>query len=248
MTAKAYPLGAPVPGWQPAGVPTGARLSGRLTHVRRLVASDAAPLFARLAPTQAPQDWLYMPVGPFADEAAFGDWLGPATAATDPLFHAMVGADDDVPFGFCAFLNIRPETGSIEIGFIQLAPGFQRSTAFTEAMYLMAKHAFEQGYRRYEWKCDALNLRSRRAAHRLGFSYEGLFRQHLVVKGRNRDTKWFSIIDSEWPALDRRYARWLDPANFDGDGRQKTSLSALTAPRIACHDPDLPPAREKGRP
>ena len=152
----------------------------------------------------------------------------------------MHTADNGLAFGFCSFLNIKPEAGSIEIGFIQVAPDFQRSTHFTEAMHLMAAHAFDMGYRRYEWKCDSLNERSRRAAHRLGFSYEGRFRQALVVKGRNRDTKWFSIIDRDWPAISKAFQNWLSPGNFDHMGRQRVSLSHMTAPQVVQFDPDLP--------
>lgn len=235
------PIGEYLQGWNPAAPPTGARLTGRTASLRRLTSDDARPLFARLHSAKAPQDWLYMPVGPFTSEAEFTDWCTSVAAADDPLFYAMVTNEDDTPFGFCSLMNIKPEGGSIEIGFVMVAPQYQKSTAFTEAMYLMARHAFDLGYRRYEWKCDALNHRSRRAAHRLGFSYEGLFRQAVVIKGRNRDTKWFSIIDSEWPELDKLYARWLDPLNFDEHGQQKLSLSRLTAPHIVQRDPDLPP-------
>ena len=240
MTPHDDPVGAPVPGWQPAGVPDGAPLRGRHAGLRRLAAGDIDPLFARLDPARNPRDWLYMPAGPFATAAAFGDWLGPLAARDDPLFHVMTRAGDEAPFGVCALLDIRPATGVIEVGHVQVAPDFQRTTAFTEAMHLLARHVFALGYRRYEWKCDALNLRSRRAAHRLGFSYEGLFRQHMVVKGRNRDTRWFSIIDRDWPAIGRAHARWLDPGNFDAAGRQRQSLSSLTAPLVACRDPGLP--------
>ncbi len=155
------------------------------------------------------------------------------------MFYTMCAADSDLPFGFCSFLNIKPKAGSIEIGFIQVAPGFQRSVRFTEAMYLMAAHAFDLGYRRYEWKCDSMNARSRRAAHRLGFSYEGRFRQALVVKGRNRDTNWFSIIDTEWPDISKALQSWLSPTNFDRSGRQRESLSRMTAPLVVQFDPDF---------
>jgi RimJ/RimL family protein N-acetyltransferase len=130
-----------------------------------------------------------------------------------------------------SYLRIEPAQGSVEVGHLQFSPLMQRTPVATEAMYLMMKHAFELGYRRYEWKCDSLNAGSRRAAARLGFTFEGIFRQAIVYKGRNRDTAWFSVLDSEWPALDAAFQAWLDPGNFDTDGRQRRSLAALRAAR-----------------
>jgi len=141
--------------------------------------------------------------------------------------------------GIASFLRISPEAGSIEVGHICISPAMQRGAAMTEAMFLMMDWAFRAGYRRYEWKCNALNLASRRAAQRLGFSFEGVFRQHLVVKGRNRDTAWFSVIDSEWPALLEAYAAWLHPSNFDARGRQRERLSDLTRLVRTASDPAL---------
>jgi RimJ/RimL family protein N-acetyltransferase len=137
--------------------------------------------------------------------------------------------------GIASYLRIDPHNGSIEVGHINYSPLLQRTPAATEAMYLMMKNAFDLGYRRYEWKCNALNAPSRAAALRLGFSYEGIFRQAAVVKGRNRDTAWYALIDKEWPALKESYLRWLDDSNFDEQGRQRTSLSLLTGPIIKCH-------------
>ena len=141
--------------------------------------------------------------------------------------------------GVASYLRIAPAAGSIEVGHINLAPEIARSRVWTEGMFLMMHHAFALGYRRYEWKCDALNLPSRRAAQRLGFSYEGTFRQMTVVKGRNRDTAWFSVIDTEWGALREAYAAWLSPANFDARGRQRERLSDLTQLVRANSDPGL---------
>lgn len=140
--------------------------------------------------------------------------------------------------GYAFYLNIVPQMRSIEVGNINFSSELQRSAAATEAMYLMMKHAFDAGYRRYEWKCNALNAPSRRAAQRLGFSWEGIFRQHLIVKGRNRDTAWFAITDQEWPKLDAAFQTWLAPENFDGHGEQKTRLSCLTAPIRVATDPE----------
>jgi RimJ/RimL family protein N-acetyltransferase len=148
----------------------------------------------------------------------------------DPQFHAVLERATGEAVGVASYLRIDPAAGSIEVGHINYSPRLQRTIAATEAMYLMMRRAFQLGYRRYEWKCNALNAPSRAAAQRLGLSYEGVFRQAHVVKGRNRDTAWYAAIDTEWPALDRAFQQWLDPANFDDRGRQRTSLSDLTAP------------------
>ncbi len=239
-----YELGEEVRGWTSAQRPSGMELSGQRVVLRRMERADAPALFESLDCRNHVHDWHYMPFGPFESVNELRDWIDSVKDGLDPMFYTMFGADNDLPFGFCSFMNIRPEAGSIEVGCIQVAPDFQRSTDFTEAMYLMAVHAFSLGYRRYEWKCDALNVRSRRAAHRLGFSYEGMFRQALVVKGRNRDTKWFSIIDRDWPDVSQALRAWLSPGNFDGAGRQRRSLSRMTAPLVVQFDPDLP---EPGR-
>jgi RimJ/RimL family protein N-acetyltransferase len=150
--------------------------------------------------------------------------------STDPQFFAIVDPASARAVGVASYLRITPASGSIEVGHINYSPLLQRKPAATEAMYLMMANAFDLGYRRYEWKCDALNAPSRSAAQRLGLSYEGIFRQATVVKGRNRDTAWYASIDSEWPALRNAFLRWLDPANFDAAGKQKQSLGSLTAP------------------
>jgi RimJ/RimL family protein N-acetyltransferase len=151
-------------------------------------------------------------------------------APADPQFHAIIDLATGKVGGVASYLRIDPAAGSIEVGHINFSPRLQRTVAATEAMYLMMKRAFELGYRRYEWKCHALNAPSRAAAQRLGFSYEGIFRQARVDKGRNRDTAWYAAIDADWPALDRAFSSWLDPANFDEIGQQRTSLSSLTDP------------------
>lgn len=228
--------GAAVPGFQPPQRPDGLTLTGRFVTVAPLRAADAGPLFSAFAGEDAL--WDYMPVGPFADEGALALWLDRAESSSDPVFFGFAprGAP---PNGFGSFLRIAPEAGSIEVGFLAFSPALQRTIASTEAMYLMMKWAFEAGYRRYEWKCNALNLASRRAAQRLGLSFEGVFRQHMIVKGRNRDTAWFAAIDREWPALSAAFETWLDPANFDESGRQATRLRDLTRPILAATDPAL---------
>jgi len=174
--------------------------------------------------------WAWLPYGPFEDAAAHRAWMAQACTGDDPLFFAVVDAGDDRALGIASYLRITPEAGTIEIGHIAFSPALQRTAAATEALTLMIRCAFGLGYRRIEWKCNALNAPSRRAARRLGFSYEGVFRQAAVVKGRNRDTAWYAMIDSEAPALLAAYDRWLDPANFDAAGRQRVRLSDLTAP------------------
>jgi RimJ/RimL family protein N-acetyltransferase len=169
-----------------------------------------------------PRLWDYLPYGPFTREE-WHEWFAASCASRDPLFFALLV--DGVPLGQASYLRIEPEHGVIEIGHIALGPELQRTPAATEAMYLLARHAFDDlGYRRLEWKCDALNARSRRAAERLGFTFEGIFRQHMIVKGRNRDSAWFSIIDREWPERRAAFEAWLDPANFDATGRQLKPL------------------------
>ncbi|HEX3684211.1 MAG TPA: GNAT family protein [Bryobacteraceae bacterium] len=174
--------------------------------------------------------WTYMFHGPFYDRETFDAHLRAKSASEDPFFFALLDARSGRALGHAAYMRITPEHRSIEVGNILYTPALQRTVAATEAMYLMARHAFETlGYRRYEWKCNALNDASRRAALRLGFQFEGIFRQHMIVKGRSRDTAWFAMLDSEWPARKAALERWLRPANFAAQGTQKASLSALTA-------------------
>lgn len=174
------------------------------------------------------QLWQYLFEGPFSDRAAFDIHLKRIAASEDPLFFAIVDSASGRAVGYAAYMRIEPVHRVIEVGSILFAPRLQQTPHATEAMYLMARHVFEDlGYRRYEWKCNALNAPSRRAALRFGFSFEGIFRQHMIVKGRNRDTAWFSMLDSEWPLRKANFERWLDPANFAQDGRQKVALSQL---------------------
>jgi RimJ/RimL family protein N-acetyltransferase len=174
--------------------------------------------------------WAYLPYGPFDSADAYRKWTDGVAAGSDPLFHAVIDTATGKARGVASFLRINPASGSIEVGHINYSPLLQRTPAATEAMYLMMKRVFETGYRRYEWKCDALNARSRAAAQRLGFSYEGVFRQATVYKGRNRDTAWYAAIDSEWPELESAFTRWLDESNFDSDGGQHQRLADLTRP------------------
>jgi RimJ/RimL family protein N-acetyltransferase len=183
--------------------------------------AHAEDLFAAAAGD--PHLWDYLPYGPFADPASLRAHLAAQASSDDPLFFAVVV--DGRAAGVVSYLRIEPEHGCIEIGHIWFGASLQRTPAATEAIYLLARHAFDDlGNRRLEWKCDAANARSRRAAERFGFTFEGVFRQHMIVKGRNRDTAWFSIVDGEWPAVRARFETWLDPKNFDAEGRQRASL------------------------
>ena len=230
------PRGPYVRDWQPPPVPDGAVLDGRYARLEPLSADTHAALLYRAFDGH---DWVwdYMPVGPFASASQFHRWMREATARDDILFYAIYDKETSAWGGFASFLRIKPAAGSIEVGFINMAPQLQRTRAATEAMFLMMDWAFAAGYRRYEWKCDALNRPSRRAAQRLGLSYEGIFRQAVVVKGRNRDTAWFAAIDREWPALKEAFQLWLSPSNFTAEGQQRERLSDLTALVRAADDP-----------
>ena len=229
-------LGAPVPDWRPPLPPARAAQEGRWCRIEPLdAAAHLDQLHAAYMAPDGVRVWDYLPYGPFAERESYAAWLRKAAARADPMFFAIrakAGVDGAMgpALGVASYLRIDPDSGSIEVGHISYSPALQRSVAATEAMYLMMRAVFEGGYRRYEWKCNALNATSRRAAQRLGFSYEGVFRQAAVVKGRNRDTAWYAAIDSEWPRLRTAFETWLAPENFDASGRQRWSLSALTAP------------------
>jgi RimJ/RimL family protein N-acetyltransferase len=225
------PLGFRVDGWKPPQRPPRDPMIGRTCRLEPLDPHvHAAQLHAANMLDANHRNWTYLPYGPFASLDEYVGWLNAVTQASDPMFHAIVDLATGEAVGVASYLRIDPIAGSIEVGHINYSPTLQRTIAATEAMYLMMKRAFELGYRRYEWKCNALNMASRAAAQRLGFSYEGVFRQARVDKGRNRDTAWYAAIDTEWPALDRAFRQWLHPMNFDKKGRQLTSLTALTAP------------------
>ena len=205
-------------------------MEGRYCRLEPLdPARHAAALFAANALDTAGRSWTYLPYGPFENLTSYHSWMEQFCAGTDPLFYAIItGAQGAV--GVASYLRIDPAKGSIEVGHLNYSPLLQRTRAATEAMFLMMKHAFELGYRRYEWKCHALNAASRAAAQRLGFSFEGVFRQAAVVKGRNRDTAWYAAIDQEWPALRQAFLQWLAPENFDAQGMQRQRLGDLTGP------------------
>lgn len=236
MPAKQF--GKSLVNWKVPVPPGQAVLEGHTVRLERLSAdAHAADLFSAVSGHD--DLWDYLPYGPFSSASAYHRWMKESASGQDPFFYALRDKGTGLCGGLASFLRITPEAGSIEIGHICLSPQIQRSAAATEMQFLMMDWAFCAGYRRFEWKCDALNVPSRRAAQRLGFSFEGVFRQATIVKGRNRDTAWFSVIDSEWPALREAYRVWLSPANFDEAGRQKERLSDLTRLTRAGSDPTL---------
>jgi RimJ/RimL family protein N-acetyltransferase len=227
------PIGPPVPGWIPPPLPSREPIEGRYVRVAPIDEQFADDLYAAHLQDREGRSWTYLPYGPFANEQDYREWMRATCFAADPLFHAIVDRVTRRAAGVAAYMRITPASGAIEVGHVCFSPLLQRGRGATEAMYLMMKRAFELGYRRYEWKCDALNAPSRAAARRLGFSFEGIFRQATLYKGRSRDTAWYAAIDSEWPALARAFDTWLNPDNFDAAGGQRSKLSDLTHPLLA---------------
>ena len=215
--------------WRPPPRPERVTLEGRHVTIVPLSASDhTAPLYELINDPSEHFMWDYMPVGPFETFEDLKAQMKLWQESADPLFFTIFRKGDQHPVGAYSLLRIKPEHGVIEIGWIWFTSELRRTVAATEALYLLGHYAMTTlGYRRYEWKCNALNQASRRAAERLGFTFEGVFRQHMVLKGKNRDSAWFSILDHEWPAIDAAYQAWLDPDNFDADGVQRKSLSEL---------------------
>ena len=219
------PVGAAVD-WRPGPRLEPVTLTGRTCRLEPLGEEHLDGLYAALCVDSPPSLWTYMPEGPFADRDAFGSYAAHlhALPATVPLSIVLT---EGTPVGIATYLRIDHANGTAEVGYLSYGSALQRSTAATEAMFLMAAHAFEAvGVRRYEWKCDSLNAPSRRAAERLGFTFEGVFRKAVVYKGRNRDTAWFAITDDEWPRIRRAFERWLEPENFDEHGQQAAPLTA----------------------
>lgn len=222
------PIGPPLEGWTPRPFPDATPMIGRYCWIERLEERHAAALFAAYATAKDASSWTYLFSGPFPDERSYADWVKAEAQKRDPQHYAIIDARTESPVGTAAFMRIEPSHGVIEIGHIHYAPALKHSRAATEAMYLFMQRVFDKlGYRRYEWKCDALNAPSCRAAERLGFRFEGIFRQAIVYKGRNRDTAWFSVIDKEWPRLREAFEKWLAPENFTADGAQVKSLTAV---------------------
>jgi RimJ/RimL family protein N-acetyltransferase len=224
------PIGFPMPHWAARPRPPRSAMEGRFCTVELVdPPRHAADLHAAYLLDEEGRNWTYLPHGPFPRFEDFRDWLERESTGDDPLRHAIIERRSGRAVGVASLMRIDPAAGVIEVGGINYAPPLQRTPAATEAMFLMMRRVFDElGYRRYEWKCDSLNAPSRAAAQRLGFRYEGMFRQATVYKGRNRDTCWFSILDSEWPALKLAFERWLDSGNFDATGQQREGLSSLT--------------------
>ena len=224
-----FAVGPEVSGWTARPLPPRRAIEGRFARVEPLDPKHhRADLWRAFSADRAGNGWTYFTYGPFADAAVFSTWLEQVARPDDPLFHTVIDARTGIALGMASYLRIDPANGVIEVGHLHFSPALQRTAVATDAMYLMMARAFDElGYRRYEWKCNDLNLPSREAAQRLGFTFEGVFRQAQVVKDRNRDTAWFSVLDREWPTLKAAFLRWLDPANFDAAGRQRLSLAAL---------------------
>ena len=212
--------------WRPAQRPARAPLEGESVRLEPLdPARHGDDLFAETA--GADSTWDYLAYGPFSGRDEFMRWLEQRAPLDDPLTFAIVDHDLGKALGLASFMRMDPANGVIEIGHIWLSPQLQRTRQATEAIYLMSRYAFELGNRRLEWKCDALNAASRRAAERFGFTFEGVFRQHMVIKDRNRDTAWYSVTDGEWPSRRAAFEAWLSPENFDAAGGQRRSLAEL---------------------
>lgn len=226
------PLGSALPDWVPPPWPPHQLLESRFCRLEPLNPDQhAEALFNAIALDIEGRSWTYLPYGPFESLTQYRRWMTSAIGSQDPLFFAIVDQQTGLAVGLASYLRILPASGSIEVGHLHYSSQLKQRPAATEAMFLLMQQAFELGYRRYEWKCNALNAASRAAAERLGFTFEGIFRQATVVKGHSRDTAWYSIIDSEWPALKQAFLAWLAPENFDAQGKQ---LSRLRAFRASC--------------
>lgn len=232
LNALSQPVGWQVSGWMPRPAPTVRVLEGTYCRLERLdLGRHAKDLFVANQRDVRGESWTYLPYGPFADLASYRRWAARVCITDDPLFYAVIdtdsagGAAAERAVGVLSYLRVQQENGTIEVGHVHYSPLLQRRRGSTEAQFLLMRHAFEDlRYRRYEWKCDALNVPSREAAERLGFTFEGIFRQAQVVKGRNRDTAWYSIVDTEWPSVRDRLVAWLAHENFDDRSHQRLSL------------------------
>ena len=226
-------VGRALPNWIPPNFPPHQSLEGRFCLLEPLdVEKHAKDLFAAHAQDDEGKSWTYLPYGPFPTFKEYCRWMEMVCMGSDPQFYAVVHKDSKEAVGVASCLRISPSSGSIEVGHIHFSELMKRRPAATEAMCLMMKRAFDLGYRRYEWKCDVLNVGSCSAAQRLGLSFEGVFYQATVTKGRNGDTAWFAAVDADWPALEQVLTQWLSPSNFDEKGNQYRSLSKLTQPLL----------------
>lgn len=223
------PIGFPLPDWKTCAAPPRTIMQGRICRLEPLdVARHADELFQAYGADTENRLWTYLSAGPFDDLEAYRTWLEKSCLGDDPLYFAVIDLATKRAVGVASYLRIDPANGVIEVGNINYSPALQRTAAGTEAMYLMMKRVFDElGYRRYEWKCDDLNAGSKRAAGRYGFTYEGIFRQAVLYKGRNRDTAWFAIIDRDWPGIKAAFEAWLSPENLSAAGEQVHSLVAF---------------------
>lgn len=231
--------------WTPPEAPGAMTLEGRYARLEPLSLAHASALHAANGP--GAELWRWLGYGPFATEADYAAWVAGVAGRSDPRFFAILDRDRPGagPVGVASLMRIDRTNGGIEVGHVCFSPPLQRRRAATEAIFLLADWAFGAGYRRFEWKCDAGNLPSRRAARRLGFAFEGLFRRHMIVKGRNRDTAWFAMTDQDWPALSSGLRAWLDPSNFDGEGRQRQPLERFTGSALARAEAQVRAASER---
>ncbi|MGR5065475.1 GNAT family N-acetyltransferase [Photobacterium sp. DNB22_13_2] len=229
------PIGTPMPDWQGANTPKPVTLTGQFCCLEPINAErHGNDLFDAFSADVEQRLWTYMFMGPFDNKESFFDWLTPLEQSRDPLFFAIIDPLTDLAVGLCSYMRIVPQMGVIEVGNFLFSPKLQKTPAATEAIHLLLKHAFETlGYRRCEWKCDSLNQPSCSAAERLGFSYEGLFKQAIVYNGRNRDTTWYAIIDNDWPNISTAHQAWLSADNFDDNGLQKQRLAEILDFNIA---------------
>lgn len=223
------PIGFPIENWSPCPLPPRSTMEGKYCRVEILDADKhAEDLYSAYMKDIEGRIWTYLAYGPFDQFEEYLAWMKKTCLGNDPLFHAIIDLKTNKAIGVASFLRIEPNVGVIEVGHINYSPLLQKTPIATEAMFLMMRRVFDElGYRRYEWKCDSLNARSRKAAVRLGFMYEGIFRQATIYKARNRDTAWYSIIDREWPEMKKAFEEWLDAENFDANDQQKKSLSGL---------------------
>ncbi|BCW62887.1 GNAT family protein [Arthrobacter sp. StoSoilB22] len=232
MNEDGQPIGQLVPGWTTRPLPARVTLEGRLCRIEALSADrHADDLYSAYSLAADGRDWTYMPTGYFADREDYRTYVAAMTQSDDPMHFAVVDRKTDQAVGTFALMRQDPANGVIEVGYVVFSPQLKQTPLSTEAQFLLMSYVFEGlGYRRYKWKCDSLNSPSRRAAKRLGFTFEGIFRQAVVYKGRNRDTAWYSIIDSEWLEIGKAFRAWLEPGNFDASGRQQRSLMDLSLP------------------
>lgn len=244
-----FSKGTVVNNWENAATPSSElSIEGRYVKIERMRKGNLPQIYQAIQTEKIPEtDWYYLPHGPFNSDAEFLQWACDTSFFLDPLFFVLYSRSSGRICGYCSYLNINPKVGSIEIGFIHIFPNYQKSRESTEAIYLLIREAFKMKYRRCEWKCNSLNVRSLHAAGRFGFSFEGLFRQAAVIKGRNRDTAWFSIIDKEWAKIDVCYKQWLDGSNFDTAGVQKKSLGSMTKNLTGINDSLMKTLSSRGR-